>query len=160
MCSITNEHSSFDGNEYVPIQPSKYSHKRTYGLANYNGRALTSGCLPNGDPECHFKTEVLDMETMTWSEQPDYPVESVIVPAISSKNYLAAYSTVSISDAAYIIGGVYTKDIVSEFRNWKWRKLDNLKTGRSAHGSFAIGNRAFVIGGSGYTGYPDHKWEM
>ena len=43
----------------------------TLGLANYKGKALTTGC--NSFYGCSFKTELLDMETLTWSDGRDYP---------------------------------------------------------------------------------------
>ena len=62
---------SFNGEEYDSIVLSKYSHIWTLGLANYRGKALTSGCNSFGD--CKFKTELLDMNTLRWSDGPDYP---------------------------------------------------------------------------------------
>ena len=56
---------------YESIDQSKYSHFWTRGLANYKGKALTTGC--NSFEECSFKTELLDMETLAWSDGPDYP---------------------------------------------------------------------------------------
>ena len=35
---------SFDGENYQPIESSKYSHRSTFGLANYKGKALAVGC--------------------------------------------------------------------------------------------------------------------
>ena len=62
---------SYDGENYVEIDESKYSHKDTYGLGNLEGRAVTTGCvIPS---ECYVKTEILDMTTMTWSDADDYP---------------------------------------------------------------------------------------
>ena len=43
----------------------------TLGLANYKGKALTAGC--NSFDVCSFKTELLDMETLRWSDGRDYP---------------------------------------------------------------------------------------
>ena len=41
-------------------------------LANYRDKALATGCHDeNGD--CSFKTEIMDMTTLTWSNGPDYP---------------------------------------------------------------------------------------
>ena len=63
---------SFDGENYVQVEDSKYSHDRTYGLGNYRGKAFTTGCRYYG---CTSKvaTELLDMTTMKWSDGPDYP---------------------------------------------------------------------------------------
>ena len=54
--------SSFDGEVYESIKLSQYSHIWTRGLANYRGKALTTGC--NSFGECSFKTELLDMTTL------------------------------------------------------------------------------------------------
>ena len=67
---------SFDGETYQSAGSSVYSHKTTYGMANYLGKALTTGC--NGDSLsddrlCGVKTELMDMNTLTWSAGPDYP---------------------------------------------------------------------------------------
>ena len=62
---------SFDGEVYESIILSQYSHIWTRGLANYRGKALTTGC--NGYGECSFKTEFLDMTTLRWSEGPEFP---------------------------------------------------------------------------------------
>ena len=53
---------SFDGTNYDRVDMSKYSHNWTLGLANYRGKALTTGC--NSFNECSFKTELFDMETL------------------------------------------------------------------------------------------------
>ena len=63
----------FDGEFYQSAGTSAYSHRYTYGLANYRGRALTTGC--SGD-SCGVKTELMDMNTLTWSIGPDYPFTS------------------------------------------------------------------------------------
>ena len=70
--SIFKSISSFDGENYVQVENSKYSHDRTIGLGNYRGKAFTTGCNTNG---CGSKveTELLDMTTMKWSDGPDYP---------------------------------------------------------------------------------------
>ena len=60
---------------------------------------------------------------------------------------ISHYSTTQTSDAVYIIGGLYTKDIVAEFKNDQWLQLANLNQGRYAHGSIIIGGQTMVIGG-------------
>ena len=62
---------SFDGDFYHSVESSKYSHLYTNGLANYKNKALTTGC--HTPSECYIKTELLDMETLQWSDGPDYP---------------------------------------------------------------------------------------
>ena len=62
------------------------------------------------------------------------------------------YSTASTSEAAYIIGGTYTKNIIAEFKNDSWRQVGTLAKGRHAHGTIQLGDEVMVIGG--YTLYP------
>ena len=64
---------SFDGEFFHSAGSSKYSHRNTFGMANYNGKALTTGCNENG---CGLKTELMDMNTLTWSDGPDFPFTS------------------------------------------------------------------------------------
>jgi len=66
--------SSFDGKVYEPAGNSSYSHGYTYGMANYKGKALTTGCDKSSD--CDVKTEMMDMNSLTWSVGPDYPFGS------------------------------------------------------------------------------------
>ena len=57
------------------------------------------------------------------------------------------YSTTSTSEAAYIIGGYYTKEIIAEFKNEAWSQLGILKQGRHAHASISLGDETMIIGG-------------
>ena len=61
---------SFDGESYQSAALSKYSHRRTFGIANYLGKALTTGC---NESTCGSKTEFMNTYTLTWSAGPDYP---------------------------------------------------------------------------------------
>ena len=70
---LLNLFFSFDGQSYQSAGSSVYSHEFTLGMANYRGKALTTGCW--GD-SCGVKTELMDMETLTWSAEPDYPFTS------------------------------------------------------------------------------------
>ena len=45
---------------------------------------------------------------------------------------LSHYSTASTSEAAYIIGGQYTKEVIAELKNDTWRQLGTLTKGRYA----------------------------
>ena len=60
---------------------------------------------------------------------------------------ISYYSTANSPDAAYIIGGTYTQNLVAEFRDDKWTQLDNLNKGRSAHASITVGTRTMIVGG-------------
>ena len=71
---ILNYFLSFDGQSYQSAGSSEYSHKGTYGMANYRGKALTTGCATVGS--CGLKTELMDMTTLTWSAGPDYNLTS------------------------------------------------------------------------------------
>ena len=58
-----------------------------------------------------------------------------------------AYSTASTSEAAYVIGGRHTRNIIAEFRDGIWRQSGTLAKGRDYHGSIKLGNDIMVIGG-------------
>ena len=60
---------------------------------------------------------------------------------------VAYYSTASTSDAAYIIGGINTGDIIAEFRKDSWRQMGTLAKGRDSHGSITLNGETMVIGG-------------
>ena len=58
-----------------------------------------------------------------------------------------AYSTASTSEAAYIIGGSYTRNIIAQFKDDSWRQMGMLAQGRSRHGTIQLGDEVMVIGG-------------
>ena len=58
-----------------------------------------------------------------------------------------SYSTASTSEAAYIIGGAYTKNIIAEFKNGSWRQFGTLAKGRQWHGTIQLGDEVMAIGG-------------
>ena len=66
--------SSFDGVSFEYASNSTYTHRFTYGLANYKGWAMTTGCQDS--PTCYVKTEFMDLNTLKWSDGPDYPFTS------------------------------------------------------------------------------------
>ena len=61
------------------------------------------------------------------------------------------YSTASTSEAAYIIGGDYTDDIVAEFKDNSWRQMGTLANGRWRHGSITLNSETMIIGGTAYS---------
>ena len=66
----------FNGEVYQSAGFSAYNHDFTLGMANYHGKALTTGCDYNwndGYKDCYVKTELMDMNTLAWSSGPDYP---------------------------------------------------------------------------------------
>ena len=63
---------SFDGEYYHSIESSKYSHQMACALGNYKGKALAVGCYTE-NADCSFATELLDMNTLKWSDGPDFP---------------------------------------------------------------------------------------
>ena len=63
---------SFDGENYNSMESSKYSHRKTFGLANYKGKALAVGCNYSIE-DCSFATELFDLNVMKWSDGPDFP---------------------------------------------------------------------------------------
>ena len=66
---------SFDGENYQPIESSKYSHAYTFGLANYKGKALAVGCA-EFNADCSFASELFDLNAMKWSDGPYFPFGS------------------------------------------------------------------------------------
>ena len=66
--------SSFNGEFFHTAGSSTYAHNDA-GIANYLGKALTTGCGGSG-PACYVKTELMDMNTLTWSSGPEYPFAS------------------------------------------------------------------------------------
>ena len=78
----------------------------------------------------------------------DFPIN--LPRIIYSINFRAiySYSTASTSEAAYIIGGYHTREVIAEFKNYSWRQLGTLAKGRSNQGSISIENEVMVIGGS------------
>ena len=81
----------------------------------------------------------MDMATLTWSDGPEYPFGS---------GYIAFYSTTYTANAAYIIGGYYTKDIIAQFNNDKWHQIGSLNQARWAHVSLTVGDETIIIGGA------------
>ena len=75
LISKSQRYFSFDGQHYNETEISKYSHRGTYGLANYQGNALSTGCNVN-NAKCSLKTEIMDMTTLKWSDGPNYPLGS------------------------------------------------------------------------------------
>ena len=62
---------------------------------------------------------------------------------------MRGYSTASIADAAYIIGGDYTRDVIAEFKNDIWRNVGSLVKPRDSQGSISINGETMIIGGIG-----------
>ena len=64
------------------------------------------------------------------------------------------YSTTSTVDAAYIIGGQYSRDVfsdvIAEFKNDAWRQVGNLVKGRESHASISLNGETMIIGGYNY----------
>ena len=67
----------FDGEFTQPAGSSKYTHQLTFGMGNYLGQALTTGCYKDyTGSNCYVKTELMDMTTLTWSDGPGYHFHS------------------------------------------------------------------------------------
>ena len=69
--------SSFDGENFQKLAPSKCDHDFTYGLANYKGLALTTGS--NKNSSCHVHTELYNFKTNQWTDAPDFNLKDVII---------------------------------------------------------------------------------
>ena len=63
---------SFDGENYHSIESSKNPHHYTYGLANYKGKAMITGCGFSNNAYS-FATELFDMSSLNWSDGPEFP---------------------------------------------------------------------------------------
>ena len=67
---------SFDGEIFEEAGSSKYPHDMTK-IANYKGKALTTGCSWSHNKDnlwpCGVKTELMDMHSLEWSEAPEFP---------------------------------------------------------------------------------------
>ena len=59
------------------------------------------------------------------------------------------YLTASTVDAAYIIGGDKTRDVIAEFKNDAWRNLGSLVKPRDSQGSISFNGETMIIGGYG-----------
>ena len=69
--------------------------------------------------------------------------------------YIAHYSSAETSSAVYIIGGIETPNVVAQYRDDKWHRLNDLNQARRAgHRSIVIGNEILMIGGLVDDGYP------
>ena len=64
----------FDGQYFATVGSSQFSHQETFGLGNYKNFGLTTGCYPSSG--CQIKTELMNMETLEWSNGPDFPFAS------------------------------------------------------------------------------------
>ena len=60
---------------------------------------------------------------------------------------LIDYSTASTVDAAYIIGGDNTRDVIAEFKNGAWRNLGSLVKPRDSQGSISLNGETMILGG-------------
>ena len=72
------------------------------------------------------------------------PITNVLTILFSR---IQEYSAVSTSEAAYIIGGSNTRDIIAEFKAGNWRQYGTLSKGRKCHESIQMGDEYMVIGG-------------
>ena len=83
------------------------------------------------------------------SENHSYYVKSAQI--LKLREYYG-YSTVSVNDASYFIGGFIIsgstyKSLIAEYRNGQWKKAGNLTRGRSYHGAIQVGRQTVVVGG-------------
>lgn len=62
--------------------------------------------------------------------------------------FIAFYSTAETLDTAYVFGGQgIVSNIVAQYSDNQWKRLDDLNSKRYGHGSIVIGDRAMIIGG-------------
>ena len=148
----------FDGETFQRLKLSSYSHHGGE-LAEYRGRALITGChwLYSDNCEEGTKTEILDMQKMKWSSGPDYPFATNLEKSLNVTNgpssrypkgsFIFYYSTVTIDDSAFIIGGIGNGNLIAEFRNCQWHKYGYLKTNKYAQQNIKYGQQTLIIGG-------------
>ena len=70
---------SFDGTNFETAGSAKCDHYVTYGLANYRGKAITTGSWNSG---CSVRTELYDFETDQWNDAADYPFAKLVITAL------------------------------------------------------------------------------
>ena len=64
---------SFDGEKFDDTGRSQYWHGRQQ-ISNYRGKAFVTSCAyATYRDSCNRKTELLDMESLTWSEGAEFP---------------------------------------------------------------------------------------
>jgi len=137
LCFDLNHNKSchaFDGDNYVNVASTRYSHVQTLGLGKYQGQPLTTGSYQ----ERSVKTEIMNLGTGQWEDGPDYPFQE----------FISHYSTTSTSSTAYIIGGFLSPTIIAQFKHGQWSKVGDLSMGRYGHGSITYGVQTMVIGGN------------
>ena len=60
---------------------------------------------------------------------------------------ISHYSSAETSSAVYIIGGYYTANVVAQYRDDQWYRLNDLNEPRRGQRSIVIGNELLMIGG-------------
>ena len=76
---------------------------------------------------------------------------------------IIGYSTSHTSDAAYIIGGSYTQNVVAQYKDGQWRQCENLYRGRRYSGAITIGVQTMIIGGYDWlnsSNLPTEMWAL
>lgn len=124
-------------------------------MAIYTGNALITGCHWLYCDEHGTKTEILDMQMMKWSSGPDYPFATNLEKSVNltsgpsswypTNSFIYGYSTVSIDDAAFIIGGIGNENLIAEFRNCQWQKYGHLKTNKYISINIQFGRQTLII---------------
>ena len=73
--------------------------------------------------------------------------KNVLINMVSSR-FIAFYSTAETLDTAYVFGGQgIDSNIVAQYNDDRWRRLDNLNNKRYGHGSIMVGDHALIVGG-------------
>ena len=72
-CHLLIHYSSFDGENFADTEDSQYWHGGQK-IGNYRGKAFVTSCeYANYRDFCNRYTELLDMESLTWSTGAEYP---------------------------------------------------------------------------------------
>ena len=127
---------------YTQIQSSEHSHEDTRSIGSYRGNAFTTGCREGYEENCGFKTEILEMSTMTWTSAADFQLQ-----AECYFSEIRGYSTAHTADAVFIIGGLCNEENVVQYKDDVWTKVGELNQRRLYHSSISINDQTMIVGG-------------
>ena len=68
----------------------------------------------------------------------------IFIPFLSKIHW---YSVASTNEAAFVIGGAISRNIIAQFKDNEWSLYGNLQRPRNNHASITSGDMTIVIGG-------------
>ena len=69
---------------------------------------------------------------------------------------IALYSTASIGEKVYIIGGIQNENRISEYNDEQWTDYGSLFTSREFHSSISFNSKTMILGG--FSGSVSYEW--